>query len=361
MLPISESTAATHPDLEDLLLLQSGELDSQSAVSLQDHLDHCARCRERMAATASLYSRVALAGSKQAPADKGKWPLGIVGVSVLVVCFGIVAAVRYNGSTPAAPVVAPLPIERPSAPVRPSEIPPETLPPRIDVPALAVDPRDRAEAQMRLALRRLTLDASTLIAVERTKSSIRLVGVVPDDAVRQSIRLALEDPSLIAIRTELEEQREPQPLPWQSFQGDRPPLAAEHLRALYPSNSPERQRWQNRLDLVTRELVGMAGARHGLLQLVGRRGIEDQSVALRQAATEIDAEMMRHATSLADELAPLLGAQGRAVATRPLTPAAAERLYVLVHDLVFLGRAASLPLEETMTEVRSLLYTPAQR
>lgn len=359
LLNSDSETHTAHPDLEELLLLQSGELQTEQADALLAHVEACPTCRKRIDSTENLYGRVARAGSREAlrepAASKRAWRTGAGIATGLLVSMAIVAAVRFSGPVAVVEPSPPPAVE--TDPQASTQLDPPVLQETnaVEPPTAAVvDPLDQAEAGARLALHAAGLDSSTLVAVDRTPAGVRIWGVVSTGETRQSLASALaQKPSVeIAVRTETEHQLDPQPLPWTSFQGDAPPLAADRLQDLYPTNSPERQQLQNTLDRLTRELVGLAYARQGLLDLSGEPGVD--AVAVQRAADDIAVQITQRTAAVSQSLQPLLGPTAGAGGS--FAPAAADRLYLLVHDLVFLSRGgASVSLEATVSEIRSIL------
>ena len=246
---------------------------------------------------------------------------------------------------------APLEVATLPSPVEP-KIPVHSTP---LVPAI-VDPVDETEAQVRLTLHRLGLDADVLLAVERKGAGIKVWGVVPATETRSAITDALRDlPNIeVNVLSESEEVRQQAPLPWTAAHGDNPPLASERIKTLFNDDPDGRQTFLNGLDAVTRRLAGEAATRDALLALASRLRSSEVEEPLQKAIADLDARMAVDTSVLATQLEPLTGKiSGRA---KSLSYPQAMKLYTLVHDVTFQSRSREpLALDDALARIRALI------
>jgi hypothetical protein len=223
------------------------------------------------------------------------------------------------------------------------------------VPAFA-DPMDETEAQVRLRLHRLGVDANVLLAVERKGAGIRVWGVVPASEAKSAISSALRDlPNIeVNVLSESEEVQQQATLPWTAAHGDQPPLASEQIKTLFNDHPADHQVFLNGLDAVTRRLAGEAATRDALLALASRLRSSEVEEPLQKAIADLDSRMTVDTSVLATQLEPLTGRiSGRA---KPLSYPQAMKLYTLVHDVTFQSRSREpLALDNAFARIRALI------
>lgn len=221
----------------------------------------------------------------------------------------------------------------------------------------AVSPLDLAEAHALLALHNLDADRNTLMNVQRGQNAVKIWGVVPSDSEKNAILTALNRvPDVtVDVRTELEEKRAPQPLPWHAYQGDGPPLAQDQLRELFPNDPQALQEFVNTLNRTTLKLAAEARNRDALLPLAKRLTLTEQASSLDQAAGKLQHDMAAQTASLAQQLQPLIGRPITAGHTVLSYPQAVE-LYKLVHQVAYMSNSqAPIALDDALSRIRRLL------
>lgn len=241
-----------------------------------------------------------------------------------------------------------------------SPIPAEPIPPGLatldQAPAGPVfRPADEAELQVRLALHQLQLDQDVLVDVESGADAVRVWGVVESPGARET--LARELAGLTAVRVEIGSAKASSATPWETFQGDREPLAFDRLNELYPSNAAMRDGFVNAATGASRCLAGIARMREGAARLAQRlQGHSGQS-ELQRVIAELDAEAFLQKQQIAQGIATLTAPIS--VSDRPLSAAEGEQLYLLVHELVFMRRPTSTEsYTVAIQRISSLLDTP---
>ncbi len=221
--------------------------------------------------------------------------------------------------------------------------------------AAAVDPLDGAEAAIRLALHRTGVDDSTLVAVERKDSVVRVWGAVPTESDKASLEKQLGNTpnAALAIQTDAEVQRSQTPLPWQSWQGSASPLASEQLDNLFAGNPEARQVVQNNLHEITLRLVARAKSRDGILKLLKDNPEIPYAAELRQTAADLRVSMLADQRQLGDLLKPIIGSSDGSA--HPLSTAQAIAVYDLVHEVAVASRGDAPTLDEAKTRLDKLL------
>ena len=206
------------------------------------------------------------------------------------------------------------------------------------VPEAVVDPTDLTESDVRLALHRLGLDSSVLLAVKREPTIVEVTGVVPDRMHAESLAHALGGVEHVETDVSVEGEGS-RPSTWQAFQGDAPPLAYDKVNALFAEDPDARQKFINRVDMLTQRLVAEARTRDGLLALVKRLRLQKEADPLRAALADTESKMSVDLGTLAATLEPISGPI-KTEGTH-LTAVEADDLFQLTHELLFRGKSES--------------------
>lgn len=212
------------------------------------------------------------------------------------------------------------------------------LPESPAAPETLVDPTDLAESDVRLALHRLGLDSSVLLAVKREPTIVEVIGVVSDRTHAESLAHALGGVEHVETNVSVEGEGRG-PSTWQAFQGDAPPLAYDKVNVLFAEDPEARQKFINRVDMLTQRLVAEARTRDGLLALVTRLRLQKEADPLREALADTESKMSVDLGSLASTLEPISGPI-KTEGTH-LTAVEADDLFQLTHELLFRGKSES--------------------
>lgn len=220
-------------------------------------------------------------------------------------------------------------------------------------PSTVVDPVDKTESDVRLALHRLGLDTNVLLAVKREPGDIEIAGVVPDKELAESLAHSLAGLDHVETHVDIEGNGGSSST-WRAFQGDSPPLAYDKINTLFAEDPEERQKFINRVDMLTQRLVAEARTRDGLLVLIKRLRSRNEDILLHNALAETESSITADLGSLASTLEPVSGPL-KTHGTY-LTAAAANELFQVTHELVFRSKSDSpLSLEESLVRVHRLM------
>lgn len=213
-------------------------------------------------------------------------------------------------------------------------------------------PLDEVEISVRKVLHEQKLDRNVLVDVRRRKTAIEVWGIVSDEQTRRTLTEELQKLDLISIKISAQPNGHEE-IPWTMYRGKGMPLAWEQLDGMFKNNSSGRQEFINRLDKTTLSFAATMRSLQNSQALLKRVNHFEQAAGLRPVIDDLRRSAQTDLETIFSQLRPIVGETDLSV--RRISTQDANRLYTLIHELIFMGPQDECSLEEVIKDIRKCL------